>query len=166
MSSMYLYCAFVSSDEFSLLDTICIAMFFLCGSNMSTPDIVLDQRVPDWPSNAFDGPSEDVSTDDAAAGWFCERSVSVVALAVRVTAAAAAATTVATAARPMARPESPTVTPSAAVDVNGCLHSSLGKHRLRYRQIGNIAPICHSFRAIKRVLALPCRRWNRKDPTG
>src|SRR5690348_7335713 len=36
MSSMYLYWAFQSSEEFSALDTSCIAMSFLCASNRST----------------------------------------------------------------------------------------------------------------------------------
>jgi len=33
MSSMYLYCAFQSSDEFSALQTICIAISFFAGSS-------------------------------------------------------------------------------------------------------------------------------------
>src|SRR2546430_6427769 len=37
MSSMYLYCAFQSSDEFSALDTISFAISFLRGSVRSTP---------------------------------------------------------------------------------------------------------------------------------
>src|SRR5258705_3162239 len=38
MSSMYLYCAFQSSEEFSAEDTSCIAMSFLRGSNRSLPE--------------------------------------------------------------------------------------------------------------------------------
>src|SRR5689334_24677857 len=38
MSSMYAYCAFQSSEEFSALDTSCIAMSFLCGSARPAPE--------------------------------------------------------------------------------------------------------------------------------
>ena len=41
MSSMYLYCAFQSSEEFSALDTSCIAMSFLRGSVRSFPALGL-----------------------------------------------------------------------------------------------------------------------------
>src|SRR5262249_10039715 len=37
MSSMYLYCAFQSSEEFSAEDTNCMAMSFLRGSVRSVP---------------------------------------------------------------------------------------------------------------------------------
>ena len=33
MSSMYLYCAFQSSEEFSALETSCMAMSFFAGSS-------------------------------------------------------------------------------------------------------------------------------------
>lgn len=36
MSSMYLYCAFQFSEEFSALETICMAMSFFTGSSSPT----------------------------------------------------------------------------------------------------------------------------------
>src|SRR5690242_14065905 len=78
----------------------------------------LGHRVVVLPSNALSRPGDDVPVDEAVAGWFCERSVSVAALAVRVTVAmrpVAPVTAVASAARPSARPESLTVTPSLLV---------------------------------------------------
>src|SRR5689334_23184097 len=79
MASTYLYCARQSSDEFSLLDTSCIAMSFLRGSNRSTLDIVTDgvdsPRIPlGRPSKACAGPGEELSTDEAVAGWFSGRN--------------------------------------------------------------------------------------------
>src|SRR5258705_7371313 len=59
MSSMYLYCAFQSSEEFSAEDTSCIAMSFLRGSVRSLPAGVVGLLVGEALADALrDGEAE------------------------------------------------------------------------------------------------------------